>query len=223
MVASGAPLEPGGAILIFSSTLFLFLFLPALLALYYLAQHRLRNGILVLGSLAFYAWGEPKFLSIVLLSIALNYVLGIVVASLTKGWQSKVAIGAAVALNIGLLGYYKYANFVVENLNELFRATLHKNSVLSLPKVVLPLGISFFTFHALSYVIDVYRKQARPQTNPLRLALYILFFPQLVAGPIVRYHEICDQLKRRYTTSSGFASSPRSQILSLRSTPISSL
>ena len=191
--------------MIFSSTLFLFLFLPALLGLYFLSQHRLRNAILVVASLTFYAWGEPKFLKVVLMSLVLNYVLGLVVASVRQGWPSKVAIGAAVALNIGLLGYFKYADFIVENLNHVLASTVPRVSRISLPKVALPLGISFFTFHALSYVIDVHRKQTPPQRNPLRLALYILFFPQLIAGPIVRYHEIAHQLERRYTTSAEFA------------------
>jgi alginate O-acetyltransferase complex protein AlgI len=200
--------------LVFSSTLFLFLFLPVLLALYLTPGRIVKNTLLVVASVLFYAWGEPKFLAIVLVSIALNYTLGLIVERCSSGWQSKAAITAAVVINIGLLGYFKYANFAVENLNALL-ATLHWQSAIHLPKVALPLGISFFTFHALSYVLDIHRREARAQKNPLLLALYMLFFPQLVAGPIVRYHEIADQLPRRQVTVSGFASGVQRFVLGL--------
>jgi len=200
---------------IFSSTLFLFLFLPVLIALYFQAQRRYRNLILVVASLGFYAWGEPKFLRVVLTSVALNYFLGLIVGYYNEGWRAKVAIVSAVTLNIGLLGYYKYSDFAVANLNALLKIACHKQNALNVEHVALPLGISFFTFHALSYVLDIYRKHARAQKNPLLLTLNILFFPQLVAGPIVRYHEIADQLTQRYVTSADFASGIQRFILGL--------
>lgn len=193
----------------------MFLFLPLLLTLYLVPSRHVKNTLLVVASIVFYAWGEPKFLPIVLGSIALNYVLGLAVQRAGVGWRSRATIFLAVALNIGLLGYFKYANFAVDNLNQFFHGTLHWHGSFHLSKVALPLGISFFTFHALSYVLDIHRRDAKAQKNPLLLTLYIIFFPQLIAGPIIRYHEIADQLPHRQVTLGGLASGIQRFVLGL--------
>lgn len=183
--------------MVFSSTAFLFLFLPIVLWAYFAAPSKLRNALLIAASVVYYAWGESPFLRVVFASAAANYVFGLCVQERFPKPARRVALTVAVALNIGLLGWYKYANFGVETLNSA-AARLHRPEwQITLPFVALPLGISFITFHALSYVIDVYRGDARAQQNFGRLALYLLFFPQLVAGPIVRYHELEPQLGAR--------------------------
>jgi alginate O-acetyltransferase complex protein AlgI len=191
--------------MVFSSPVFLFLFLPLVLAIYFVAPRAARNGVLLVASLVFYAWGEPRFVAVMLASIMGNYVLGIAVEHARPGLRRRLVVAATVVLNIGLLGFYKYGNFVLENVNALRGALAPGARPLVHAPIALPLGISFFTFHALSYVIDVYRGHARAQRRPLRIALYISFFPQLVAGPIVRYHEIADQLVERRVTLSTFA------------------
>jgi alginate O-acetyltransferase complex protein AlgI len=182
--------------LVFSSVAFLFLFLPAVLGLYFFARPRFRNAVLVAASLLYYSWGEPAFLPIVLTSIILNYGFGLLV-ELAPSRFKHFALALAVVTNIGLLAYYKYFNFFAENAGVLLAWLKPGAKPLALSPVILPLGISFFTFHALSYVIDIYRKEAPAQRNPFLLTLYIVFFPQLIAGPIVRYHEIADQLTVR--------------------------
>ncbi len=181
--------------MVFSSPVFLFLFLPFVLAGYFLVRIELRNPLLLLASLLFYAWGEPKYVAVMLASVLVNYLLGLWVDRTDAVSGRKALIVTAVALNLGLLAYYKYAGFLIANLNALL-GWAHQPQV-PVPAVDLPLGISFFTFHALSYVIDVYRRQAPAQKNIFLTALYISFFPQLIAGPIVRYHEISNQLRSR--------------------------
>lgn len=178
--------------MLFSSYSFLFYFLPALLVLYFLLPGRLRNYLLLAFSLGFYAWGGPKYLAIMLLSIAINYSMGLLVSH-CKGHDryEKLTLTLAVILNLGLLGYFKYANFFVDNVNLL----LHANYAIQ--KIVLPIGISFYTFQGLSYVIDVKNGRGEVQRNPLKVALFISLFPQLIAGPIVRYETIAGQLDKR--------------------------
>ena len=190
--------------MVFSSTLFLFLFLPAVLLLYAIAPRRLRNGVLLLASLLFYAWGEPRFVLVMLASILANYGLGLLVER-TRGRASmRTVLGATVAVNIGLLVVFKYGGFLGRNVNELLSAV--GGSPLRVPDIALPIGISFFTFQAMSYVIDVARADARVQRNPLEVALYISLFPQLIAGPIVRYRDIARQLDERRGSLAQFAS-----------------
>src|ERR1022692_1266290 len=170
--------------MLFSSPIFLFLFLPVVLAFCALPGLRLRNSLLLIFSVIFYAWGEVVFVFLMLGSTLLNHFLGQWVDRETEPSRRKWAVGVAVALNIGTLAFFKYANFAVGNLNALL-ALLHVAPV-KMDPVQLPIGISFFTFHALSYVIDIYRRKWPAAKNPCDVALYIFFFPQLIAGPILR-------------------------------------
>lgn len=183
--------------MLFSSNIFLFYFLPVVLILYYLLRFNTpaKNGLLLIASLFFYAWGEPKFVLVMLFSIFINYVLALFADRSRKtGKYGKLVITIAVILNIGLLFIFKYLDFMLRNINEV----TGKN--LPLTNLALPIGISFFTFQALSYVIDVYRGDGEVQKNPFYVALYIAFFPQLIAGPIVRYETIDEQIRNRKET-----------------------
>jgi alginate O-acetyltransferase complex protein AlgI len=185
--------------MVFSSVFFLFLFLPAALAGYYLIPTvRLKNLWLLLASLWFYAWGELRYLPLLFTSIVLNFAFGLLIARFPKGSRPRfLALALAVAVNLGLLVYFKYWCFLLGNLNPIFKGLGHP---LAIPSIPLPLGISFFTFHALSYLIDVARGQVEVQKSPFRLALYISLFPQLVAGPIIRYGHVAQELgQRRHT------------------------
>ena len=175
--------------MLFSSSVFLFVFLPAVLLGYYLLRgQKARNLLLLAASLFFYAWGEPVYVFLMLFSILANYLLGRWIHA-RRGAKGPLVL--AVALNLGILFFFKYLDFTIENLNALFG--------LRLPPVglSLPIGISFFTFQALSYCIDVYRGTAEVQRNVLDLGLYISFFPQLIAGPIVRYNSVAQQIQNR--------------------------
>jgi alginate O-acetyltransferase complex protein AlgI len=189
--------------MLFSSPVFLFLFLPVVLGLCALPGLRLRNGLLLVFSVIFYAWGEVIFVFLMLGSALLNHFLGRWVDRETKPSRRKWALGIAVALNIGTLAFFKYANFAIANLDTLLR--LFHLAPVRIDPVRLPIGISFFTFHALSYVIDVYRRKWPAAKNPCDVALYIFFFPQLIAGPILRWSAIAPQLARRVVTREGFA------------------
>jgi alginate O-acetyltransferase complex protein AlgI len=184
--------------MVFSSPIFMFLFLPVTFLLYALAPYRLRNTVLLAVSILFYAWGERLFVLVMLASILLNWLFGLALERYPQRRNAQLILALAVAVNIGLLGFYKYSGFIVASVNDI-------TSVYGWPPIVfdaphLPLGISFFTFHALSYVIDVYRKDATAQRNPINFSLYISFFPQLIAGPIIRYHDIYKQLDQRKAT-----------------------
>lgn len=182
--------------MVFSSTTFLFLFLPAVLILYYNPIFRslgFRNAILIISSIFFYAWGEPLFVLLMLLSIFLNWLFGLGVAKYKdsdKG-KAKIFIALSVVINLGMMFVFKYLTFTLTNINLLF------NTNLDTLNIALPIGISFFTFQAMSYVIDVYRGNGAVQKNPFNVALYISFFPQLIAGPIVRYQTIAEQINYR--------------------------
>ena len=177
--------------MVFSSLIFTFYFLPVVLLLYYLAKDSYRNYILLAASLCFYAYGEPKFVFIMVFSVALNYGIALLIDRYRS--HAKGLMIFDVVLNVGILFFYKYLNFAVSVTNSLFGTGFRALSV------TLPIGISFFTFQALSYVIDVYQKTVKVQRNPLYVALYISFFPQLIAGPIVRYHDIEEQITNRCT------------------------
>ncbi len=183
--------------MVFSSVTFLFYFLPIFLAAYVLTPTVIgKNVVTLLFSLVFYAWGEPRFLLILLFSIAFNYVAAILIDR-NAGANRKWALGLAVAVNLLVLGVFKYANFVTASFAALLKPLGldfgHTN-------IELPLGISFFTFHCLSYLIDVYRRRFRANRDPVDVALYISLFPQLVAGPIVRYKTVARQLDKRRQT-----------------------
>jgi alginate O-acetyltransferase complex protein AlgI len=180
--------------MVFSSPFFLFVFLPIIIILIGIGKKNLHNSILLIASLVFYSWGSVSQTPIFLASILLNYLFGILISN-RKGKSAKLILALAVTVNLTLLGYFKYFNFLIQNIN-ILRTSAGAEPVIT-DQVALPIGISFFTFHALSYVIDVYRKKVAVQKNLLDLALYISFFPQLIAGPIVRYIDVADQFKNR--------------------------
>jgi alginate O-acetyltransferase complex protein AlgI len=183
--------------MVFSSISFLFFFLPIFLAAYFLTPSiGGKNLVTLLASLLFYAWGDPWFVLVLLTSIAFNTLAAVVIDTCT-GHQRAMALGAAVAANLLLLATFKYANFLAANLDVLLRPL---GLGVTLPDIPLPLGISFFTFHCLSYVIDVYRRRFQANRDPVQVALYIALFPQLVAGPIVRYRTVARQLRARRHT-----------------------
>lgn len=178
--------------MVFSSVTFLFIFLPVLLALYFLAPPKLRNIIMLIASLIFYAWGEPIYIVLMVLSILLNYVCGLDIHhKLEAPQKARRSLIFSIAANLLVLGFFKYYGFLMDSLNSILSVNIPYR------KLGLPIGISFYTFQALSYLIDIYRKKARPQKNILYFAMYISMFPQLIAGPIVRYADIEQQLKQR--------------------------
>ncbi|MHB8788722.1 MAG: MBOAT family O-acyltransferase [Desulfobulbaceae bacterium] len=190
--------------MVFSSIIFLFLFLPLTLLLHLLAGRRLRNTLLLAVSLVFYAWGEGVYVLLMVGSITLNYLFGLLIGRARTEEGQKALLALAVVLNLLPLFYFKYTVFVLGNVARVF-ALLHIDQALPLDPIHLPIGISFFTFQALSYVVDVYRKSVAPQKNILDMGLFIALFPQLIAGPIVRYHDIAAQLKKRAVSVEDFA------------------
>lgn len=181
--------------MLFSSITFLWFFLPAVFIVYRLLAPKYRNIFLLLASILFYAWGEPVYVVLMLFSITLNYAFGILVDRFTSSVSRKIALAVCILMNLLLLGYFKYFDFFASTVNNLFQ-----NPVIGIRNIVLPIGISFYTFQALSYVIDVYRKETKVQKNYLSLALYVSFFPQLIAGPIVKYHDVDQQILHRELT-----------------------
>ena len=179
--------------MLFSSSIFLFFFLPVVIIGYRLVPRGARIYFLMLASLFFYAWGEPRYVLIMLLSIAINYSFGLLIdASAGRNkYLSRIFLFMAVAGNLGILFYFKYMDFVLDSANRLL------GSGFALHDIVMPIGISFFTFQGMSYVIDLYFRKVRVQKNPALTAFYISFFPQLIAGPIVRYNHIEEQLYKR--------------------------
>lgn len=188
--------------MLFTSIEFLLLFLPIVLTINFIIPQKVKNYWLLLASLAFYAWGEPDFVLIMLFSIVFNYVMALVIERqrLNQGGR-KIILILDVLANLGILLIFKYMNFIVKTIHDLFPVT--KES-LAVPDIALPIGISFFTFQALSYVLDVYNK-IPAQRNIINLGLYISFFPQLIAGPIVRYTTIMDQITNRKVTMDMFS------------------
>ena len=180
--------------MVFSSTLFLFYFLPVFLLLYFALDPRYKNLWIVIASTFFYAWGAPNFVFIILASIVFDYLLCIPLYK-SSGKTRKLWLFLGISVNVGLLVYFKYANFFVDNFNPIFQSL--GIGGIKMTQVLLPLGISFFTFHKLSYIIDIYRKVKPPFTSIVNYFLYILFFPQLIAGPIIRYNEIASQINDR--------------------------
>lgn len=180
--------------MVFSSTLFLLYFLPAFLAAYLLTPIRFRNCTALSASIGFYAWGAPTFVFVVILALLADFLIVRTMAG-QEGSTRKQWLWASVLLNVGMLGYFKYSNFLVDNLNGLLHA--FGIAPTQWAEVALPIGISFFTFQKLSYAIDVYRGGERPLQRFRHYALYIMLFPQLIAGPIVRYSEIADRLTHR--------------------------
>ncbi len=185
--------------MVFSSILFLFYFLPAILILYYLAPKRRKNAVLFFGSLFFYAWGEPVYVLLLIFSTVFNYFIGLQIEKNSENQKrKKAALTIGIVLNLALLIVFKYTNFLIETLN---LALAHD---IPLTKITLPIGISFFTFQTMSYIIDVYRNNAKAQKNYINFGTYVALFPQLIAGPIVRYNSIDEQLTQRRETIEGF-------------------
>ena len=190
--------------MVFSSLLFLFVFLAVTLALYYLIPNRVyRNVVLLVLSLFFYGWGEPVYLLLMIFSIILNYVSGLLVEKFRDNKKkAKAVLAVAVIINLLMLGVFKYTGFVVDTLKAIFPFMRS----FATPIIPLPIGISFYTFQAMSYVIDVYRRQTRVQKNPVYFGTYVSLFPQLIAGPIVRYKDVADQLEDRRESLDQFIS-----------------
>jgi len=199
--------------LVFASPLFLFLFLPGTIAAYFVLPVRFRNGVLLVASLAFYAWGEARYVPLIVGSVAFNWWMGLLIAAAAEPAQRRRRLAAAVSGNLAVLALFKYANFAVANIDAI--APVLGVSPIALATIPLPLGISFFTFHAISYVVDVYKRTASAQRSVREFALYILLFPQLIAGPIIRYRDIAAQLVARDANASEFAYGVRRFVLGL--------
>lgn len=195
--------------MVFSSTVFLFAFLPIALAGYYILPKRFHNGFLTIVSLLFYAWGEPKFVLVMLASILANYAFGLLVVRKQEPRYQKGILTLMVVTNLSLLFVFKYLNFTLENLNRLL------GGVLPQTHITLPIGISFFTFQAMSYVFDVAMGRGEVQKNPLNVALYVSLFPQLIAGPIVRYDTVAAEIRNREETLSDFVKGIRRFVVGL--------
>lgn len=186
--------------MVFSSTIFLCVYLPLVLLGYYICPKKGRNLFLLIVSLVFYAWGEPKYVFLMIFSILINYVFGRLMDK-NRGRQKrmKLMLVLSVVIDIGLLSVFKYTDFIITNVNAIFGANF------DLLNIALPIGISFYTFQAMSYTIDVYRDDVRVQKNLIDFGMYITMFPQLIAGPIVRYADVQDQLAERSVTTADFS------------------
>lgn len=202
--------------MVFSSAIFLFVFLPLTLAGYYLIDRRFKNIFLLIASLLFYAWGEPKFVFVMMFSILVNHVFALLIdRNLTRAEQllqhstagtyrsrAKGWLCLMVVFNLSLFFVYKYLNFTIANVNRVIG--LFGMEPLGQTSIALPIGISFFTFQAMSYVFDVYRRKGQVQKNPLNTMLYVSMFPQLIAGPIVRYETVAEEIRSRKETLDDF-------------------
>jgi len=180
--------------MVFSSAIFLFLFLPLALLVYGLVPRTWKNAVLLIASLLFYTWGEPLFVFILLASITADYYIARAIPKHEKPAQKKLLV-LSLFINLALLAYFKYANFFFDNISQIHQWM--GGNALSHTSILLPIGISFVTFQKISYVIDVYRRDTPPQSRWDNLALYILMFPQLIAGPIIRYKEVSAQIEDR--------------------------
>lgn len=195
--------------MLFSSLTFLYYFLPAVFIVYYILPKKGKNLWLLISSLIFYAWGEPRYVLLMAATILIGYVLGLLLEKSRKERIRKLIVAGAILSGIGMLIYFKYADFFIENFN---RITGLKIELL---RIALPIGISFYIFQMLSYVIDVYRNEAKAQHNMIKLATYIAMFPQLIAGPIVRYKDISEQLDNRTHSLEGISYGIRRFVLGL--------
>ncbi len=198
--------------MLFSSITFLYFFLTAVILLYYIVPKPLKNTVLLAASLLFYGWGEPRYLILMAITMLQGYGFGLLIQYLkNKGKQTaaKISLAATVLFSVGILGYFKYADFFIQNWNAVTGMSI------PLLRIALPIGISFYTFQILSYSVDVYRKTAPAQKNPINFATYIALFPQLIAGPIVRYCDIAKELTDREHTISKASEGTRRFIIGL--------
>lgn len=184
--------------MLFSSMVFIFVFLPIVAILYYISPRRFRNLILLVSSIIFYAWGEPVYVFIMLATILINYIGAIIVDKIKVMPYKRLALTLTILADLSILFYFKYFNFFAQNINKY----LHGN--IDFIHVIMPIGISFYTFQAISYVADVFTGEVKAQRNIEKLALFITFFPQLIAGLIVKYHDICEQIENRRETIKDF-------------------
>ena len=187
--------------MVFSSLLFLFRFLPIVFLVYVITPKKLKNFVLFLASLIFYAWGEPKYVVLMIFSTVVDFIHGYLVYRFKKKGNIKDArcfVASSAIINLGLLGYFKYSGLMIESLG----AVLKKD--FTIPDIALPIGISFYTFQTMSYTIDIYRGKCKPQKNIIDFGAYVALFPQLIAGPIVSYHQIDQELRERRITTQGF-------------------
>lgn len=195
--------------MIFSSVSFLYYFLPIILIFYFLAPQKLRNLVLLIGSLFFYFYGEPRYILVLIFSIIFNYYSGRLIEKLTNKNIKKTVFISSIVINFGLLFYFKYFNFFIDNINNIFATNINPLNI------VMPIGISFFTFQASSYVIDIYRGKVTSAKSVLDFATYLSLFPQLIAGPIVRYETVAEELEDRKTSYANFSNGVRRFIFGL--------
>ena len=181
--------------MVFSSITFLIYFLPAFLLLYHIADKRFKNIIILLASIVFYSWGAPKFIFVILGTTFLDFHLVQMMDKTKSELQRKLFLLASLSINVGLLFYFKYCNFFVDNINILLESL--SISPMNWTKLLLPIGISFYTFETITYVVDVYRRIHKPLNKFWDYQLYIILFPKLIAGPIIRYHDLADQVTDR--------------------------
>ena len=195
--------------MVFSSTVFLLIFLPVVAGIYFLCPRKARNTVLLLFSLVFYGWGEPRYVVIMIVSMVVDYICGYFAGKYRETNKKKARrfVIASAVVNLGILGFFKYYTFIVQNLQLLPFAFLKKIPLLA--DIPLPIGISFYTFQTMSYTIDVYRGDAKVQRNMATFGAYVTLFPQLIAGPIVRYQDVDDQLRSRPYNIDMFASGMR--------------
>ena len=194
--------------MLFSGIPFLYYFLPVVLLLYFIAPKCLKNTVLLIASLFFYAWGEPKIVIVMIASILVGYVSGLLIEAFRHCKTAKAVMIVSVLVQVGCLVYFKYMDFFIENFNRVFGTDV------PLLRIALPVGISFYTFQILSYTVDIYRGE-KVQKNPINLATYIAMFPQLIAGPIVRYKDIAPELTQRNTHAEDLAAGIRRFVLGL--------
>ena len=193
--------------MLFSSLTFIFIFLPLVLGIYFISKDKYKNTILLVFSLFFYAWGEPKYIILMIFSIIFNYFFGLLIDKYRTNNKLSVALLIFdIAINLLMLIMFKYSNFLVNTINDIFNLNITSISIFNknILKLTLPIGISFYTFQMLSYIIDLYKGEVKVQKNILSLGTYIAFFPQLIAGPIVRYETIENELKNRTHTFNKF-------------------
>ncbi|MDE6208979.1 MAG: MBOAT family protein [Lachnospiraceae bacterium] len=198
--------------MVFSDLLFLFRFLPIVLLIYFIAPKKLRNGILFFSSLVFYAWGEPVYVCLMLFSTLVDYVHGRLVYRFKNNGElkkAKIVVASSMIINLGLLGFFKYVDFFIGSVNSVFG-----NSIEFL-NVALPIGISFYTFQTMSYTLDIYMNNEEPQKNIINFGAYVAMFPQLIAGPIVQYRTVANELRSRKENIDDFALGVRRFILGL--------
>lgn len=196
--------------MVFSSLVFLFIFLPVTLLIYFLSPRKIKNIVLLMASLIFYAWGEPVYIFLMLFSSVVDYIHGLLIEKFRDNdRKAKLVVLSSVIINLGLLSFFKYSGFLIENINYLIGTNLIS------PDLPLPIGISFYTFQTMSYTIDVYRREAPVQKSPIALATYVTLFPQLIAGPIVRYQTVAKQISNRKVTLDKFAEGIQRFVLGL--------